>query len=203
MLYKTTTVVAGRGRAVVVATGMATEVGRIGTRVLTSTGPQKITEQDRESLLNVNRELAGRGLRVLALAVKDRVGAAAEDEMYELTWVAFVGLTDPPAPGVKETIAAFHTAGIRVVMLTGDQRLTAERIARDLGMLAPGEEVMDGGEVDRLSDQSLGETIGRAAAFSRVSPEAKLRIVQAYQTRGEIVAMFGDRRKRRGCVAPG
>ena len=162
------------------------------TRVLTSAGPREITEQDRESLLNLNRELAGRGLRVLALAVKNRVRAAAEDELYDLTWVAFVGLTDPPAPGVKETIAAFHTAGIRVVMLTGDQRLTAERIAHDLGMLAPGEAVMDGSEVDRLSDQSLREVIGRTAAFSRVSPEAKLRIVGAYQARGEIVAMFGD-----------
>jgi P-type Ca2+ transporter type 2C len=162
------------------------------TRMLTRHGVSELNEQDRDTLLNHNRELAGRGLRVLAIAMKEGVGAAEESELHGLTWVGFVGLTDPPAPGVKETIAAFHAAGIRVVMLTGDQRLTAERIARDLGMLGAGEEVLDGNEVDRLSDRSLREAIGRAAAFSRVSPEAKLRIVQAYQTRGEIVAMFGD-----------
>jgi Ca2+-transporting ATPase len=162
------------------------------TRMLTGDGPKDINEQDREALLQQNRELAGRGLRVLALAVKDGVAAADETELHRLTWVGFVGLTDPPALGVKDTIVAFHLAGIRVVMLTGDQRLTAERIARDLGMLKPGEDVMDGAEVDRLSDQELRDVIGEAAAFSRVSPEAKLRIVDAYQARGEIVAMFGD-----------
>jgi P-type Ca2+ transporter type 2C len=163
------------------------------TRVVTRNGARDMTDQDRELLLNQNRELAGRGLRVLALAIKDALGAAVGDrELHGLTWVGLVGLTDPPAAGVKETIAAFHTAGIRVIMLTGDQRLTAERIAHDLGLMESGEEVMDGAEVDRLPDQKLGETIVRAAAFSRVSPEAKLRIVNAYQGRGEIVAMFGD-----------
>lgn len=163
------------------------------TRMMTRNGAREMNEKDQEMLLSQNRELAGRGLRVLALAVKDAVVAAAgEKELRGLTWVGLVGLTDPPAPGVKDTIAAFHTAGIRVIMLTGDQRLTAERVAGDLGMLGSGEEVMDGGEVDRLPDHSLGETIARAAAFSRVSPQAKLRIVKAYQERGEIVAMFGD-----------
>ena len=162
------------------------------TRMLTRTGPKSMNEQDREALLQQNRDLAGRGLRVLALGLKDGVAATDESELHGLTWVGFVGLTDPPAAGVKDTISAFHLAGIRVIMLTGDQRLTAERIARDLGILAPGQEVMDGGEVDRHSDESLREAIGRAAAFSRVSPEAKLRIVGAYQSGGEIVAMFGD-----------
>ena len=162
------------------------------SRMLTDNGISEMTARDRETLLTHNRELAGRGLRVLAIGIKDGVTVAEESELDGLTWVGFVGLTDPPAPGVKETIAAFHTAGIRVVMLTGDQLLTAERIARDLGMLEPGKEVIDGGDVDRLSDQGLRETVGRAAAFSRVSPQAKLRIVTAYQTRGDIVAMFGD-----------
>jgi Ca2+-transporting ATPase len=162
------------------------------TRVLTRNGARDMTDQDRDLLLNQNRELAGRGLRVLALAIKDAVGAVDDSELHGLTWVGLVGLTDPPAAGVKETIAAFHTAGIRVIMLTGDQRLTAERIAHDLGLLEAGEEVRDGAEVERIPDQRLEETIVRAAAFSRVSPELKLRIVKAYQGRGEIVAMFGD-----------
>jgi Ca2+-transporting ATPase len=77
-------------------------------------------------------------------------------------------------------------------MLTGDQQLTAETVARELGLLGPGESALDGRELDRLSDEALRDAVGRTAAFSRVSPEAKLRIVAAYQERGEIVAMLGD-----------
>jgi len=164
---------------------------QLSTRILTAKGPREMWEGERERLLDLNRELAGRGLRVLALGLKE-VGAADEGELHELTWVGFVGMTDPPAPGVKDTIATFHAAGIRVVMLTGDQRLTAERVAKDLGLLGQGDVVMDGSEVDRLSDDALREAVVRAAGYSRVSPEAKLRIVGAYQARGEIVAMFGD-----------
>jgi Ca2+-transporting ATPase len=164
---------------------------QLSTRILTVAGPREMGESDRERLLDLNRELAGRGLRVLALAVKE-VDAVDQGELHGLTWVGFVGMTDPPAPGVKDTIATFHAAGIRVVMLTGDQRRTAERIAQDLGLLGPGDAIMDGTEVDRLSDHDLRVAIGRTAGYSRVSPEAKLRIVGAYQARGEVVAMFGD-----------
>jgi P-type Ca2+ transporter type 2C len=93
---------------------------------------------------------------------------------------------------VRETIATFRDAGIRTVMLTGDQRLTAERIAGDLGLLRPGEAILDGREVDGLSDTELRDQVERTGAYSRVSPEAKLRIIQAYQARGQIVAMLGD-----------
>ena len=164
---------------------------QLSTRLLTANGPQDMGEWERERLLDLNRELAGRGLRVLALGFRE-VGAVDECELQGMTWVGFVGMTDPPAPGVEDTIATFHAAGIRVVMLTGDQHLTAERVARDLGLLGPGEVIMDGSEVDRLSDDALREAVVRAGGYSRVSPEGKLRIVGAYQTRGEIVAMFGD-----------
>jgi Ca2+-transporting ATPase len=99
---------------------------------------------------------------------------------------------DPPAAGVPETIRVFRDAGIRTVMLTGDQRLTAQSVARQLGLLAPGERVLDGRDVDRLSAEALRQEVGGTAVFSRVSPEAKLRIVGAYQARGEVVAMLGD-----------
>jgi Ca2+-transporting ATPase len=99
---------------------------------------------------------------------------------------------DPPAEGVRDTIAAFHTAGIRTVMLTGDQKLTGESVARDLGLLRVGDGALDGREVDRLSDGELRSVMERTAVFSRVSPEAKLRIVGALQERGQIVAMLGD-----------
>jgi Ca2+-transporting ATPase len=99
-------------------------------------------------------------------------------------------LSDPPAPGVRETVLAFQDAGIRTVLITGDQRLTAGSIARELG-IATGE-VLEGRDIERLSDDELDRVLARAAVFGRVAPELKLRIVAALQRRGEVVAMLGD-----------
>jgi Ca2+-transporting ATPase len=99
---------------------------------------------------------------------------------------------DPPAPGVKETIGRLRAAGLRTVMLTGDQRLTAEAIGRGLGVLDGGEQVVDGKELDALSEAELQAKVASAGAFSRVSPEHKLILVRALQGRNEIVAMLGD-----------
>src|SRR5690606_16013826 len=176
------------------------------TRKLTADGERDLDDEGRRRLVAINDDLASRGLRVLALAQKspaparvEGVGtggapapARGEDGLEGLTFIGFAGIIDPPAEGVKESIAAFRHAGIRTVMLTGDQRLTAEAIARDLGVLEPGEETLDGRELARLSDDELAERARRVAAFSRVSPEDKLRIVSAYQQEGEIVAMLGD-----------
>jgi Ca2+-transporting ATPase len=118
----------------------------------------------RDARLAENNALAADGLRVLGVASGD-VAAPDERALAGLTFEGFIGLADPPAPGVKETIARLHGAGLRTVMLTGDQRLTAEAVGRQLG-------------VD--------------AVFSRVTPEDKLRIVEAEQARGGIVAMLGD-----------
>jgi P-type Ca2+ transporter type 2C len=171
--------------------GAPRRVLQLSNCLLTANGERDLEAEERRRLLELNHELAGRGLRVLALAYKD-AQHAGENEVQNLTWVGFVGMTDPPAPGVKETISSFRRAGIRTVMLTGDQRLTAERIAGDLGLLQPGDTILEGQEVDRLSDDALRTTIGHVVGYSRVSPEAKLRIIGAYQARGEIVAMLGD-----------
>ncbi len=159
--------------------------------MLTRRGPRPISAADRLRLLERNRALAARGMRVLALATGEPRGAD-EAALRDLTFVAFVGMMDPPAPGVRESIAAFQGAGIRTVMITGDQRLTAEAVARDLGLLGPGDVVLDGQELDALPDSALDERLARIAAFSRVSPDGKLRIVRAYERRGDIVAMLGD-----------
>jgi Ca2+-transporting ATPase len=101
-------------------------------------------------------------------------------------------MMDPPAAGVRETIGAFREAGIRTVMITGDQQRTARAVAEDLGIVAQGEEVLDGPYVAHLSEEELAARLGKVAAFSRVDPEAKLAIVTAYQRHGDIVAMLGD-----------
>jgi Ca2+-transporting ATPase len=150
-----------------------------------------LRQGEREELSALNQELAARGLRVLALAIGP-VPPRADAEPGELAWVGFVGLADPPAPGVRETIRSLHDAGIRTVMLTGDQKLTAEAVARELGLMRPDDTALDGRDIERLGDRELEDAVWRVAAFSRVSPETKLRIVGAFQRRGEVVAMLGD-----------
>jgi Ca2+-transporting ATPase len=160
------------------------------TRLLTREGPAPLDPAARARLLAVNRELAARGLRVLALA-EGPVPPPGE-EPSELLLVGFVGLADPPAEGVAATIDRFRRAGIRTVMITGDQRATAEAVARELGLLRPGGQVLDGAELDRMSDVELAEAARRTDAWSRVSPEGKLRLVAALQREGAVVAMLGD-----------
>ena len=171
--------------------GAPRRVLQLSSRILTAAGSRELDEPERQRLMALNGQLAARGLRVLALAERT-VPSADESALAGLTWVALVGLNDPPAPGVRETIATFRGAGIRTVMVTGDQRLTAERIADDLGLRSPGDVILDGNDVDQLSDEELRERVGRTVGYTRVSPEAKLRIVGAYQARHEIVAMLGD-----------
>ena len=161
------------------------------TRVVSATGDRSLDSAGRETVQAANHALATRGLRVLALAVGATAGTDNES-LHDLSFVGLVGMVDPPASGVKETVAKLRIAGIRTVMLTGDQRLTAEAIARELGVIAAGEETVDGRDVDALSDDLLTQRVARASAFSRVSPEAKLRIVAAFRRRGEVVAMLGD-----------
>jgi Ca2+-transporting ATPase len=167
--------------------------------ILTPTGPRPLDDDARARILEENAELARRGLRVLALAMgtsgstKARVSAhATEAALADLAFIGLVGMIDPPAPGVPETISQLRRAGIRTVMLTGDQRITAEAIARQLGVLAPGEETMDGRELARVDARQLAERAARTGVFSRVDPGDKLKIVDALQADGEIVAMLGD-----------
>ena len=158
---------------------------------MTAAGKQELDDRGRKALLDANDELARTGLRVLAVAF-GRVSEPSESQLCGLTFAGFIGLADPPAPGVKETIARLRRAGLRTVMLTGDQRPTAEAIGRELGVLGGAERVVEGRELDAMSGEELRAAVGDAAIFSRITPEHKLRIVTALQARGAIVAMLGD-----------
>jgi Ca2+-transporting ATPase len=160
-------------------------------RIATAHGVRPLRPEGREELLGWNRELAARGLRVLALATGE-VAEADDDDLSRLTWVGLAGLSDPPAAGVVETIRAFRQAGIRTVMITGDHRLTAASIARELGLLSATDDVLEGRDVERLSDAELDAMVSRVGVYGRASPESKLRIIAAFQRRGEVVAMLGD-----------
>jgi Ca2+-transporting ATPase len=143
-----------------------------------------------ERFAAANAAFARAGERVLALAT----GPAPDDDAvpHGLTLLGLVGMTDPPAPGVPEAIGALRRAGVRPVMITGDQRVTADAIARNLDILRHDADSIDARDLEAMSDETLGARVAGAAVFSRVSPEDKLRIVEALQARGELVAMLGD-----------
>ena len=160
-------------------------------RASTQEGTSHLGEEARRDADEANEHLAGDGLRVLAVA-RGEVHRATAEALTGLTFLGFVGLVDPPAPGVHATIARLKDAGLRTIMLTGDQRLTGEAVGRELGMIDAGHLAMDGRELDRLTPDEVREAVARTAVFSRVTPEHKLVIVRALQARGEIVAMLGD-----------
>ena len=160
-------------------------------RVIEAGGEQRLDNHRLAGLLAVNDAMARRGLRVLALA-SGPVAAASEASLHGLTFHGFLGLSDPPAPGVKETIARLRSAGLRTVMVTGDQRITAEVIGRELGVLDANDQVIDGRQLETLTPEELRARVPHVAAFSRVTPEHKLTIVATLQAHGEIVAMLGD-----------
>jgi P-type Ca2+ transporter type 2C len=152
---------------------------------------QPLDDSARQKLMSVNETYARAGLRVLALAFGP-VEQATEAALKNLTFVGFVGLMDPPAPGVRETIGRLRAAGLRTVMLTGDQRLTAQAVGQELGVLSAETQIIDGRQLDAMSQQELETKVTDVSAFSRINPEHKLSIVSAMQSRGEIVAMLGD-----------
>ncbi|HEX9611723.1 MAG TPA: cation-transporting P-type ATPase [Gemmatimonadales bacterium] len=160
-------------------------------RMLGVGGPHPLDEPGRRAILERNAAFAVRGLRVVALA--RGLGAEADASTLEhLEFLGLAGLNDPPAPGVADTVRSVQAAGVRTIMLTGDQRLTAEAVGRAVGLLAPGDLALDARELDRLSEAELDEQIERVAVVSRVAPDGKLRIVRALRRRGAIVAMLGD-----------
>ncbi len=146
----------------------------------------------RRRILAMNESMAAEGLRVLGFAMAERAEDGA-DAIADLVWLGLVGLADPLRPGMKELIRTFHAAGIRTVMITGDQSATAYAIARELELAGDGEiEILDSTRLDRLEPAMLEALAPRVHVFARVNPSHKLAIVRALQRKGLVVAMTGD-----------
>ena len=153
----------------------------------------------RERILRDNDGMAAEAMRVLGVACRRLPAPAAGNvlETRELVWLGLVGMSDPPRPGMAELMRAFQRAGIKTVMITGDQSATAAAVGADLALSGRGRErrdvrVLDSGGLSRLDPAMLGGLVLDLDVFARVSPAHKLRIVQAYQQRGRVVAMTGD-----------
>jgi P-type Ca2+ transporter type 2C len=153
-------------------------------------GDLPLDEVRRREVMEQNRAMASTGLRVLALA-RARVAETSEEALRGLVLLGLVGMTDPPAPGVKQTIRLLRDAGIRTVMITGDQPHTAEAVARELGMLDASDGVLSGTALS-IGGERRDPQFTRVNAYSRVTPEQKLQIVTAFQSAGDVVAMLGD-----------
>lgn len=148
-----------------------------------------LPEAERGRIVAQVEEWAEQGLRPLGLAYRPR---GPLDELAGYTWAGLVAMEDPIREGVREAIAVARRAGIRVKMITGDYRRTAERIARSIGLPADGARTLDGSELAALDDAELQERVADTVVFSRIRPHDKLRIIRALQARGEVTAMIGD-----------
>ena len=166
------------------------------SRIETSTGAEALSQASLATIQSVNDDMGARGLRVLAMAYRllDHVGAepAAEDIETDLTFLGLVAMQDPPRPEVAAAVATAKSAGLRTIMITGDHAATAAAIARQIGILRPDGRVMEGASLEAMSDEILAAQIESIDVFARVSPQHKVRIVEALRSQGHIVAMTGD-----------
>lgn len=183
------------GELTVYTKGAVDEMLPLCTKYRTKDGVREMTEADREQILKVCNGMSAEALRVLGFAVRS-VSEVPEDESCDLerdlTFVGVVGMIDPPRKEVIQAVETCHTAGIRVVMITGDHKVTAMAIAKQLHIFRDGNTVISGQELDEMTDEQLDEAVKTCVVFARVSPSDKLRIIQSLKRTGEVAAMTGD-----------
>ena len=156
-------------------------------------GIEVLGEEKKKELESVFHNLAQGGFRVVAYAINPDTGRSVDgNAIPSLTFVGFFGMSDALRGEVKEAMQRVRAANMRVVMITGDYRLTAQAIAKEADIWREGDIVLTGEEIDKMPDDELAEKLARTSVFARVTPDHKLRIIQAYRKQGEIVAMTGD-----------
>ena len=160
--------------------------------IATKDGIRPITDEDKAEISRVNREYSEQGLRVLTFAYKESDEALTVDTENDYTFIGLVSMIDPPREESKQAVADAIRAGIKPVMITGDHKITASAIAKQIGIFNDGDIAVTGLELDAMSDKELDEKIEKISVYARVSPENKIRIVEAWQRKGNIVSMTGD-----------
>lgn len=162
--------------------------------IATSAGSRRITEADKEKIMKQNQYFSENGLRVLAFAYKEcREGEALSvGNEYGFTFTGLVSMIDPPREESKDAVADAIRAGIKPVMITGDHKVTATAIAKQIGIYHDGDLAVTGQELDKMTDDKLDAVLEQISVYARVSPENKIRIVDAWQKKGHIAAMTGD-----------
>jgi len=164
-------------------------------RILDGDAPRPLTDADRAAVLQANEAMAGEALRVLATASRELPDDSAYTEEaveQDMVFLGLAGMMDPPRAEAVEAIRICTQVHIRPVMITGDHKLTAMAVAREMGIYRDGDRVLTGEELDRMSEDDLAAVVDTVTVYARVSPMDKLKIVKAWKHRGEVVAMTGD-----------
>lgn len=164
------------------------------TRIRTSEGIRRLTDEDRERILDQNLKFSENGLRVLAFAYRevDEEESISLESESDYIFIGLISMIDPPREESTAAVADAKRAGIRPVMITGDHKITATAIAKQIGIFEEGDLAVTGPELDAMSDEELDSKIQRISVYARVSPENKIRIVDAWQRLGNVVSMTGD-----------
>lgn len=181
------------GKPVVFTKGAMDILLKRSTHIETIEGVRPITQSDIDAYNQINFKLANEGLRVLAFAwkeVQEETLTLAHEE--EMILFGLVAMMDPPRVESKAAVESCISAGIKPIMITGDHKVTAAAIARQIGILSEGEQPVEGTDIEPLSEEELIELVPKVSVYARVSPEHKIRIVSAWQSRGHVVAMTGD-----------
>ncbi len=160
--------------------------------ISTEDGVRPITEDDKKAILERNRKFSENGLRVLTFAFKNSSETLSIESEKDFTFLGLVSMIDPPRVESKEAVENAIRAGIKPIMITGDHKITATAIAKQIGIFRDGDISLTGMELDALTDEELDKTIEKISVYARVSPENKIRIVEAWQRKGNIVSMTGD-----------
>ncbi|MEE0675586.1 MAG: cation-translocating P-type ATPase [Ruminococcus sp.] len=161
-------------------------------KIATKDGVCDITDEDKKIILEQNKKYSEEGLRVLTFAYKESNETLSTDTEYDYTFLGLVSMIDPPREESKQAVADAIMAGIKPIMITGDHKITASAIAKQIGIMRDGDIAVTGMELDAMSDEELDKVLEKISVYARVSPENKIRIVEAWQKRGNIVSMTGD-----------
>ena len=160
--------------------------------IATKDGVRPITDEDKKIILDQNNKYSEEGLRVLTFAYKESDEALSVETEYNYTFLGLVAMIDPPREESKAAVADAIRAGIKPIMITGDHKITASAIAKQIGIMRDGDMAVTGMELDAMNDEELDRVLERISVYARVSPENKIRIVEAWQRKGNIVSMTGD-----------
>ncbi|MBQ2538294.1 MAG: cation-translocating P-type ATPase, partial [Ruminococcus sp.] len=160
--------------------------------IATKDGVRPITDEDKKIILAQNNRYSEEGLRVLTFAYKESDEALSVETEYNYTFLGLVAMIDPPREESKAAVADAIRAGIKPIMITGDHKITASAIAKQIGIMRDGDMAVTGMELDAMNDEELDRVLEKISVYARVSPENKIRIVEAWQRKGNIVSMTGD-----------
>ena len=161
-------------------------------QIATADGVRPLTEEDKKAILEQNQRYSEQGLRVLTFAYKLSDEALSVETEYDYIFLGLVAMIDPPREESKQAVADAIRAGIKPIMITGDHKVTASAIAKQIGIMREGDMAVTGMELDAMNDEELDRVLEKISVYARVSPENKIRIVEAWQRKGNIVSMTGD-----------